>query len=391
MSDPRKRVHTLLTDGAVAGLSAREVDELDALLDGEPIDPSYEHAAAAIELGLLDHTEPMPAALEAMVVEQANRYWGFAELRPREPTLGGTGGEIMLGAEAEAVVVQRQWDRSDELVLESSLTNGRIDRLGPSESMRGEILPAAIGEPDERVDTAEIERRERFDSEVDASLGALEQPPRDDDDFDLDDDDEIDDEIDEPEPTTVGAKRKRKRSEPAPEASELIPMSRDYRVARWATYVSAVAALVILAVALWLFAHRDDTPDPEELEASIEDQGDKLEWSFEAKPDEFVGEGAGGSVVWSSELQAGVMTLRGLANNDPTAAQYQLWIHDGKREGPPVDGGVFDIPPNVDEVQIPVDAKLLVGEPVMFVITIEQPGGAVVSKQDRVAMVSAGE
>src|SRR5690606_2685466 len=76
VSDPQKRIHTLLTDRAIAGLTDRELEELDALLHGEAIDPSYELAAAAIELSLLGHVEPLPGELEAVIVEQADRYWG---------------------------------------------------------------------------------------------------------------------------------------------------------------------------------------------------------------------------------------------------------------------------------------------------------------------------
>src|SRR5690606_23182716 len=176
VSDPQKRIHTLLTDRAIAGLTDRELEELDALLDGEAIDPSYELAAAAIELSLLGHVEPLPGELEAVIVEQADRYWGFAELRPREPTLGGAGHELLLGSDADATPIRRIWERSpdnyDELVLESSLTNGRIDRIGPGESLRGEILPAAE-EPSDQLPRADPERDSQFDSEVDAQLAAL--------------------------------------------------------------------------------------------------------------------------------------------------------------------------------------------------------------------------
>ena len=388
MSDAGKRAHTLLTDGAVAGLSDAEREELEILLDGAPIDLSYEHAAAAIELSLLGQTEELPIELEAAVVQQASRYWGFAALRPREPTLG---------ADADATPVRRVWERSpdniDEFaVLESSLTNGRIDRIVP-----GEIL-TSTDEPSDPHPQAE--RDQQFESEVDARLDALEQPlPRAEkrDDFDeLDDDDEDDDDLeddDEAAPAKPARPRKRSRGKPrqkrAPEESQAIAPPRDNRLARWASYVSAVAALAILIVALWLLAKRDDGPNPDELAEAIAASKDKLEWSFVAKPDALVGAGAGGSIVWSSELQSGVITVHGLAANDPTVEQYQLWIVDRKREGPPVDGGVFDVPAGEDELRIPIDAKLLIGDPAAFLITVERPGGVVVSQQDRVAMVAA--
>lgn len=396
MSDPRKRVHTLLTDGAIAGLTAREREELESLLEGEPIDPSYEHAAAAIDLGLLGDVEALPSDVEATLIEQADRYFGFAELRPREPTLGGV--ELLIRSDADATPVRRVWERSpdnyEDFVLESSLTNGRLDRLGPGDSLRGEILAAAEDPFEPREAQREVEQASQFDSEVDAQLAALE----------LEDRAEA-----EPPPEPVAARprkrsrpesspepvaarpRERSQPEPATEQSEsaLIPIPPDYRVARWASYISAVAALAILVVALWLYGQRDDSRDPDELAAKIEASGDKLEWSFTAKPAPQVGSDAGGSILWSSELQAGLMILRGLAANDPTQVQYQLWIVDRGREGPPVDGGVFDVPAGSDELRVPVDAKLLVGDPALFQITVEQPGGVVVSSQKRVVMVAA--
>jgi hypothetical protein len=399
VSDANKRVHTLLTDGAIAGLSDAERDELEALLDGTPIDPSYEHAAAAIELSLLGHSEELPIELEAAIVQQAGRYWGFTTLRPREPTLG---------ADADATPVRRVWERSpdniDEFaVLESSLTNGRLDGM-PSV---GEIL-TSTEEPSGEHEQAEAERDSQFDSEVDAKLDALEQRSvddeeelDDDDDDELDDDDEDElDEDDEPPRAKKRAaaparKRKRSSSKPrkqarAPEESQAQPVPNDpHRIARWASYVSAVAALALLLVALWLLADRDAQPDPDELAETIQASSDKLEWSFVAKPDKLVGAGAGGTIVWSSELQQGVLSLRGLAANDPNVEQYQLFIVDRKREGPPVDGGVFNVPAGQDELQLAVDAKLLIGDPAAFVITVERPGGVVVSRQERVAMVAA--
>ena len=392
MSDPRKRIHTLLTDSAVAGLSAHEREELEVLLAGGAIDPSYEQAAAAIELALLDHTESMPAWLEAGIVEQASRYYGYTELRPREPTLGGSGGgEVMLGS----------GERTGEHdLLESSMSAGRIDQLLEADG-DDEDLP----DPDR-----DAILRATHDGILRATQD--EEDDDDDDDFDLDgddDDDDLDgddDELERPvaleppspaKPKRAGKPARQGRREPEPEpaadslASPIVPMPPG-RVVRWATYVSAIAALVMLGIALWLFSTRDRGPTTEDVQASVEAAADKLEWSFTAKPDPSVATDAGGKLVWSSDLQAGVMTLHGLEANDPTTAQYQLWIVDRGRDGPPVDGGVFDVRVGEDgatEVQISIDAKLLVSDPAAFVITVERPGGVVVSSQARVAMVAA--
>lgn len=99
--------------------------------------------------------------------------------------------------------------------------------------------------------------------------------------------------------------------------------------------------------------------------------------------------GASGDVVWSPSEQKGFMRFVGLAVNDPKQLQYQLWIFDKNRDQAfPVDGGVFDITPS-GEVIVPISAKLPVGEPVLFAVTVEKPGGVVVSKRERIVVTAA--
>lgn len=88
--------------------------------------------------------------------------------------------------------------------------------------------------------------------------------------------------------------------------------------------------------------------------------------------------GIQGDVVWSTERQEGYMRLTGLPVNDPTSRQYQLWIVDPSRDDEPVDGGVFDFAAGGEQI-IPIDAKLAVGNPAVFALTLEKPGGVVVS------------
>lgn len=85
-----------------------------------------------------------------------------------------------------------------------------------------------------------------------------------------------------------------------------------------------------------------------------------------------------GDVVWSQSRQQGYLRLAGLPVNDPARAQYQLWIVDPARDSHPVDGGVFDVGSR-GEVVIPIQAKLPVSSPKAFAITLEKPGGVVVS------------
>ena len=93
--------------------------------------------------------------------------------------------------------------------------------------------------------------------------------------------------------------------------------------------------------------------------------------------------------MWSPSLQEGYLRINGLAPNDPRILQYQLWIFDKRRDDRfPVDGGVFDIAPT-GEVVIKISPKLFVAEPVLFAITIEPPGGVVVSKRERIVVTAA--
>src|SRR4051812_33212757 len=92
--------------------------------------------------------------------------------------------------------------------------------------------------------------------------------------------------------------------------------------------------------------------------------------------------GASGDVVWSEREQRGYMRFVGLAPNDPASFQYQLWIFDkGRDDRFPVDGGVFDVASN-GEVVIPISAKLPVGNAALFAVTVEKPGGVVVSSRE---------
>lgn len=97
-----------------------------------------------------------------------------------------------------------------------------------------------------------------------------------------------------------------------------------------------------------------------------------------------------GDVVWSDTKQEGYMTLRGLPMNDKTKESYQLWIYDKSRDDEPIDGGVFDVNEQ-GEVIIPIDAKLRASHPDKFAITIEKPGGVVVSKGEKIAALATVE
>jgi hypothetical protein len=53
-----------------------------------------------------------------------------------------------------------------------------------------------------------------------------------------------------------------------------------------------------------------------------------------------------------------------------------------------VDGGVFDVPANSTEVLVPIHAALPVRLAKAFAVTIEKPGGAVVSAREHILVLA---
>jgi anti-sigma-K factor RskA len=95
-----------------------------------------------------------------------------------------------------------------------------------------------------------------------------------------------------------------------------------------------------------------------------------------------------GEVVWSDEKQTGYMTFRGLPPNDPNREAYQLWIFEqADLEAHPKDGGVFNVAEN-GEVIVPIEAKLKTVSPKAFAVTVEKPGGVVVSGREKIAALA---
>jgi hypothetical protein len=166
----------------------------------------------------------------------------------------------------------------------------------------------------------------------------------------------------------------------------------------------AAAASLLLAVASWWPRLSTEVPAPmaqapaeptyaEKRQQLIESGSPVVQvaWSGTEDP---ASQGVQGDVVWDEAKQTGYMRFTGLAANDPVQEQYQLWIFDATRDDRyPVDGGVFDIPAGGDEVVVPITAGIPVREPALFAVTVEKPGGVVVSSRERivaVAQVAAG-
>ena len=146
---------------------------------------------------------------------------------------------------------------------------------------------------------------------------------------------------------------------------------------------SAAAAIALIGV----FSVNKSSPiSTAQAEKQLRNEArDLIEWKFEGLK-EF--KDAHGKVVWSDQLQKGYMILNGIPINDSNKSQYQLWIVDPKRDEAPVDGGVFDIINDGSTIIVPIVAKLSLTDPKAFVITLEQPGGVVKSKQEQLVALA---
>jgi hypothetical protein len=150
---------------------------------------------------------------------------------------------------------------------------------------------------------------------------------------------------------------------------------------RYLGWYAAAAALLLAFWAPWSTGPQSPAPLPgmaEQRSSLIAGASDVIQVAW-ATPEIPEYAQVTGDVVWSNANQSGFMRLRGLPANRSTVEQYQLWIVDPSRDDKPIDGGVFDIPAGVDEVLVPIDAKLQVDDPQVFAITLEKPGGVVVS------------
>lgn len=113
----------------------------------------------------------------------------------------------------------------------------------------------------------------------------------------------------------------------------------------------------------------------------------EIEWVTLSDP---TAQGVTGHVFWNQKLQKGFLVFKGLPQNDPSKEQYQAWIVDGGRTNvtQPLNGGVFDIAattadPATGLLIVPIKNELAVRAPSVFMVTVEAPGGVVVTDAKR--------
>lgn len=153
---------------------------------------------------------------------------------------------------------------------------------------------------------------------------------------------------------------------------------------------AAAAAFLLFALGGWglvLKSKLERRPTAEEARSRLLATNARLikaEWRPGNSPES---EGVYGDVIWNIAGQQGYMHFHDLPVNDPNVMVYQLWIFDADQdERYPVDGGVFNINRKGDVI-VPIKASLKVSRPTLFAITIEKPGGVMVSKRDRLVLL----
>ncbi len=154
-------------------------------------------------------------------------------------------------------------------------------------------------------------------------------------------------------------------------------------------WIAAAACLAIALVASWPRpAAAPPTPE-QRMTALVQAAPDLTRWDWEPWNDSYAG--VTGEVVWSEAAQEGYLRLAGMPVNDPLAEQYQLWVVESSRgtplQVPPVDGGVFNVS-LAGEIVIPIRCAIPAEGVVAFAITVEQPGGVVVSDQSRKTVIA---
>ncbi|MEM9082724.1 MAG: anti-sigma factor [Planctomycetota bacterium] len=184
-------------------------------------------------------------------------------------------------------------------------------------------------------------------------------------------------------------------------AAEQTTSSFKFPVINMTGWIAAAAAILVAWTVLF----------GQSLELSPEQQFEKLvatpgvqrtDWIATGHPS---GPEALGEVIWDPETNTGVMVFSGLSINDPKDSVYQLWIFDATRPGNvlsqfddgselapiltqrPIDGGVFSVG-SEGRVVVPINAKLDIKQAVAFAVTIEQPGGVVVSDRQDVPVLA---
>lgn len=185
-------------------------------------------------------------------------------------------------------------------------------------------------------------------------------------------------------------------------ATETVRNIVETKTSPWQWLGWAFAAAACVALAFTLLTRPNDTPEIVKTPEAV--QTPKPELSVEQKREQLLASAIDavkiplanpknekeivGEMVWSNAEQKGYARFTNLPVNDTTKESYQLWIVDETQDAKtPISGGVFNVN-KAGEIIVPVNAQLQVKKPKMIAVTVEKPGGVVVSKQERVVALA---
>lgn len=169
-----------------------------------------------------------------------------------------------------------------------------------------------------------------------------------------------------------------------------------YRIGGTLGWLAAAAIALVAAVGWWPRISGQSAPviptqTYAQQMADLRSDPHSIVVDFQAGPDK-AAQNAGGRITWNNQQQKGFLSFKNLPSLDPSN-RFQLWLFDANRADFPVDGGVFDIAnaqkdDATGEFLVPVDAKLMVHQPTLFAVTIEDRDGVPVTKKERLVLVA---
>ena len=172
------------------------------------------------------------------------------------------------------------------------------------------------------------------------------------------------------------------------------------KVSSWQWLGWAFAAAACIALAVVILTRSNDNKPPEIVKTPITAPTRAPELTAEQKSEQLLASAADavkiplinpkndkevvGEMVWSNAEQKGFAHFKNLPANDTAKETYQMWIVDGGRaEKKPLSAGVFNVRQS-GEITVPVNAQLKVEKPQAIAVTVEKPGGVVVSDLGKV-------
>lgn len=379
---PLARLDELLVDRATEGLDRDAQRELDRLLAeaGESDVDGFDRAAAALELAIAAQyaTEPLPTDLADKIAADALKHVGpeisdFGAAAPSAPAEVG-GDRLDAVPEGWPPEVEPREAGGLRLVAAAgwiAAAAACVALVVVWRSSRGEVtesferiaaLDAQLTSARSATETAQLDAANARQS-AEQALAAARQL-------------ETDLTAERDRSVALSAER-----QSAQERQQSLAAQLDDAVAREIQLEDRVADLEELLY----------EPSPEVGLAGLLDAAPddllRLPWSTTADP--LVADATvAGEVIWSDSLQVGFMVFESLPVNAVAEAQYQLWIFSSdQKESTPVDGGVFDSA-STGRIVVPIDPKLGVRTPSLFAVTVEKPGGVVVSERDRLILAA---